>query len=67
MADGLTEQEFNQLNGCIEIAHKVESQKLNMVQSAQLAIELDRLRGKIKALVVPAKEPIPKNEKEGGK
>jgi hypothetical protein len=53
---GLTEQEFTQLSQCIEIAYKVESQKLSMVQGAQLAIELDRLRGKVKALVAPAKE-----------
>ena len=53
MADGLTEQDFMQLSNCMEIAHKVESQKLSMVQSAQLAIQLDQLRGKIKALVTP--------------
>jgi hypothetical protein len=49
--NGLTEQEFTQLSQCIEIAHKVESQKLSMVQGAQLAIELDRLRTKIKGMV----------------
>ena len=55
MVDGLTEQDFVQISNCIEIAHKVESQKLNMVQSAQLAIELDKLRGKLKGLVAKPK------------
>jgi hypothetical protein len=48
---GFSEQDFGQVNGCIEIAFKVEAQKLNMVQSAQLAIELDKLRGKLKAMI----------------
>ena len=51
-ADKFTEQDFNQVNGCIEVAHKVESQKLNMIQTAQLAIELDKLRRKLAAMVV---------------
>lgn len=50
---GLTEQDFQQLSSCIEIAHKVESQKLPMMQGAQLAVQLDQLRAKLKALVTP--------------